>query len=329
MSHATRQTLPLIEVTSHGDAERRWSCQNCDWIGAAIDAGLADGDYVHHCPTCQQPRSPARQGPTTTAEQIGIIQEAANAAVLRAIAADAGIHAAILRAIAADTGIPADVLAAASPGEGAITRAQQDPACQQPPDDDDDRPVVRIVDDALANWPRLRPTVSSVLEIPINATRIMVDQDCRQYVVVMVPPIWVTVIDEHTCDHCCARDGAECTLHWPPHRECTNPDGCRCTVMTREQHEISPAEARKLHARGLNSESSGESIRTALLEIRAQLEADCAEMIATVKQDEARGAVQYPDWPPTNRSVDTRSAGERANLEARDYPELADTIDDP
>ncbi len=42
---------------------------------------------------------------------------------------------------------------------------------------------------------------------------------------------------------------------------------------------------------------------------------------------ELRGAVQYPDWPPTNRSVDTRSAGERANLEAREYPELQDQPD--
>lgn len=37
----------------------------------------------------------------------------------------------------------------------------------------------------------------------------------------------LAVLDEHTCEPCRGRHGQTAT---PPHADCENPDGCRCTT---------------------------------------------------------------------------------------------------
>lgn len=42
--------------------------------------------------------------------------------------------------------------------------------------------------------------------------------------------VWMTVVDEHACETCQSMDGREIDDLEPPHPDCENENGCRCTV---------------------------------------------------------------------------------------------------
>ena len=93
--------------------------------------------------------------------------------------------------------------------------------------------------------------------------------------------VWRTNLDEHTCDNCRALDGADCTMRWPPHPDCENPDGCRCTVErvpvnpTTDLHEhdwhdvTTYGETRRQYictVEGCGAKREGDEIETPVLE---------------------------------------------------------------
>ena len=51
----------------------------------------------------------------------------------------------------------------------------------------------------------------------------------------------LAVLDENTCEPCRSRHGQRVGVRPPPHRDCENPDGCRCTCETWDK-SVAPAE---------------------------------------------------------------------------------------
>lgn len=280
---ATRQTLPLVEVTTCNDEERRWSCQDCDWSGTAVDAGLEPGDFPQHCPECRRPPGERANLEARTYPELDTFDDCFER--LRALVAqcDPEQLEAMRRRMFE---IGNEIIAEAGTESG-------DPLQCARYDAGELLPLVAIAYNEACATCGLPADIHLGPDDPPVPTPHVTWGDrnkCRQFVRCDPPRFAYAVVDvpEH---------GVTMKLRPLPADRLTleeagvnfREDGIEAEAVRREiaasealtaeeleldeqtlEHAMTTAEAHELHARGLGSESSGESILAALREIRAE-----------------------------------------------------------
>jgi len=238
---ATRQTLPLVDVTTHAEEERRWSCQDCDWSGTAVDAGLEPGDFLQHCPACRQPRGERANLEARTYPELDTFDDCFER--LRALVAQCDpeqIEA--MRRRMFDIGN--EIIAEAGTESGDALQCARYDAGELPGVRHRNPEAELVIHETLSTVAAYNEACATC-GLPADIHLGPADPP--------VPTPHGTWGDRNKC-----RQFVRCD---PPRAAYGQLD---------LEHAITPAEMRELHACGLGSESSGESIRAALREMRAE-----------------------------------------------------------